>query len=621
MVADYDLNVVARHHVRLTKKLFGADVPVFDSDLQLAAPLHRVARIDHKVQHRVLGAGRIGIGGPEGLGRVDLDLHPLAQGAAHDVVDIPQQIAQVDRAGLQRLPAAEGEQLRRERGTALHRAHRRIDPHPRRRIRGDLARGHGQAAGHHLQQIVEVMGDATGKIAHRLDPLALRQSVMQLFQFAVAFLDTLFQRRIQIGQLARQFFLFVNVGIRADPPHQSALVVPDWCAAHQMPAIGPIGPPQTKLGRIDRTGLHRMGPSRDRLRAVIGVNDRRPSVAHQTARFRARKGVDLIADPIEPPIGGGGPDMNRHGMGHGAEPFLGLAQPGFGKLMGGHVIALDHDADGLAMDVVERLEHEIHHDTFRRTLGAAAHPCLGPMLADGLSGPVNLVEHFEEALARDLGQRLADGFADEIPLAHQLHIGGVDRAEDVVRPHEGDHEVRCLFEDHLEKIDPGIKLKVLLGHLMGAAQHGGLSRVWARVIWRFGGVYLGDVLRVLQKELDLPLRAQDRRMGRTPIAVFGRAVGRVDRIRNDRQVIGGAVAKHPLERRPQHPPRLAFGVRGELFEQDFPDKPFQLAVRDLQIGVIGPDHPKLTVQQYERRRRCLEDSFKVVVHLGGSSIQ
>ena len=53
-------------------------MPVRDRDLQLAAPLHRVACVDQEVQHSVLSAGGIDIGGPKRLNCVKFDLHPLA---------------------------------------------------------------------------------------------------------------------------------------------------------------------------------------------------------------------------------------------------------------------------------------------------------------------------------------------------------------------------------------------------------------------------------------------------------------------------------------------------------------------------------------------------------------
>ena len=49
VVDDFDLQIVARHHIRLTQQFFGADMPVLDRDFQLAAPLHRVARVDDEV--------------------------------------------------------------------------------------------------------------------------------------------------------------------------------------------------------------------------------------------------------------------------------------------------------------------------------------------------------------------------------------------------------------------------------------------------------------------------------------------------------------------------------------------------------------------------------------------
>ena len=102
-------------------------------------------------------------------------------------------------------------------------------------------------------------------------------------------------------------------------------------------------------------------------------------------------------------------------MGHSAESFLRLAQLGFGKLMRGDVIALDHDADGFPPHVVERLKHEIDDDPFSRTSGAALHPCLGPLLAHGFAGAIDLVQHFEKALPCDFGQSLARGFANKVP--------------------------------------------------------------------------------------------------------------------------------------------------------------------------------------------------------------
>jgi hypothetical protein len=101
--------------------LVGVEFGVRGLDPQLPAVRHRVARIDRKVEHRVLKLARIDGREPQ-IGRMaEFDFDVRAERAMHQRFHPAQQFLHVGRARLQHLPAPEGEQAPRQVGAALGR--------------------------------------------------------------------------------------------------------------------------------------------------------------------------------------------------------------------------------------------------------------------------------------------------------------------------------------------------------------------------------------------------------------------------------------------------------------------------------------------------------------------
>ena len=89
-----------------------------------------------------------------------------------------------------------------------------------------------------------------------------------------------------------------------------------------------------------------------------------------------------------------------------------------------------------------------------------------------LARGVDAVEQLEEALARELGQRLTDRLADDIALGDQLLVGGVGGGEDVLRSFELGHEGGRILE-HLRQTLALRRGRALGQHALGGFDHNG----------------------------------------------------------------------------------------------------------------------------------------------------
>ena len=77
----------------------------------------------------------------------------------------------------------------------------------------------------------------------------------------------------------------------------------------------------------------------------------------------------------------------------------------------GDVVALDEDAGDSAVAIEDRLVDEVQEALLRRRARRALQLHLQALADKGLAPCEHLVQQLEEALARDLGQRLAHGLA------------------------------------------------------------------------------------------------------------------------------------------------------------------------------------------------------------------
>ena len=81
--------------------------------------------------------------------------------------------------GRQHRAAAEGEQLAHERRRTLDGPEDLVQVGPGRRPGVELGRHELAVAAHDREEVVEVVGDAAGELADRLQPLRLQQAVLR----------------------------------------------------------------------------------------------------------------------------------------------------------------------------------------------------------------------------------------------------------------------------------------------------------------------------------------------------------------------------------------------------------------------------------------------------------
>ena len=135
--------------------------------------------------------------------------------------------------------------------------------------------------------------------------------------------------------------------------------------------------------------------------------------------------------------------------------FVGVAQGIFGASLLGDVVAFGEDARNRAVGFDDGLVHEIEEALFEACTRLALKLDRHLPPHEGLAGPVDVVEQFEEALARDLGQRLAERQAGQIPMPDQLQVGLVHEFEHVVRPAQDAHEPGCPLEQVAQPVALG----------------------------------------------------------------------------------------------------------------------------------------------------------------------
>ncbi len=110
----------------------------------------------------------------------------LTQGAAHQIAAFLDHAGDVDRLRIERLAAGEGEQLAGQPFALLQRHHRRLQEAGGRLLGPDIAEGEIEIGDDHLQQIIEIVGDAARQIADRLHLAGLAVDRLRLGHLAAA---------------------------------------------------------------------------------------------------------------------------------------------------------------------------------------------------------------------------------------------------------------------------------------------------------------------------------------------------------------------------------------------------------------------------------------------------
>ena len=172
-VADVDLHVVARRHLDHAGER-GVELAQRNGDRQLAAFGHGVAGVDREVEDGVLELVRVDQGVQRRAGQAQVDADRLAQRAREQVRHVVDQRTDLHRGRRERLPAREGEEPPDQLGTAPRRLQRRIDE-LRARTAAHALLQRGQVADDDGEQVVEVMREPAGELAHGLHLLRLHQ--------------------------------------------------------------------------------------------------------------------------------------------------------------------------------------------------------------------------------------------------------------------------------------------------------------------------------------------------------------------------------------------------------------------------------------------------------------
>ena len=160
-------------------------VHVRGRDRQRAASRHGVPRVQGKVDQHLLDLAGIRLHVTEVGGERGHHLDLLPDQAAEHLVGVDDDRVQVDDARLQHLLAPEGEQLLRQRRSALCRLLDRLHVRPQADlVRVEAAEQEAAVHGDHGQQVVEVVSDATGETADCVELLRLVQALLELLAVA-----------------------------------------------------------------------------------------------------------------------------------------------------------------------------------------------------------------------------------------------------------------------------------------------------------------------------------------------------------------------------------------------------------------------------------------------------
>ena len=279
--------------------------------------------------------------------------------------------------GLQLLATGEGEQLRRELGAAVDGAEG--DPHIALRalIGRFQARQQVQVAGDHLEHVVEIVGDAAGEAADRLEFLRLAQALLDLGTRLHLGLDALLELVGQLQQFILGDLAFVDVDQHAGEAQRLALFAELAAAAGEHPQVAAVGLTDAILGPEGHAeGDGCLDLALEVIEIVRMDHLHRPVVRHALLHLLHRQEERLRETRIAgQQVGLQVPDEQAaHGAGvqRQVQALVGVAVGGLGFLaaaLGNHPFGgLHHDRHDPGRRTVvarHRAVVEVHPDVFR----------------------------------------------------------------------------------------------------------------------------------------------------------------------------------------------------------------------------------------------------------------
>jgi hypothetical protein len=118
------------------------------------------------------------------------------------------------------------------------------------------------------------------------------------------------------------------------------------------------------------------------------------------------------------------------------------------------VCALNENRCDPAILGPDRLIDEIQDTLFRKVGFRISEDDLHVAADIGLSGVADAIEQFEQSLALEFGQGLANRPADNLALTDQALVSGVGQLKNVTGFAEQGHETRSLLEHQRKKLMP-----------------------------------------------------------------------------------------------------------------------------------------------------------------------
>ena len=158
----------------------------------------------------------------------------------------------------------------------------------------------------------------------------------------------------------------------------------------------------------------------------------------------------------------------------------------------------------------------------------------------------DVVQDFNEALARHFRQRLAHRLSEDVAICKKFAHGDVRHFVDMVGTAQHAHEIARLHEQAIEMVGGGEKRVVEDLDHFEPARNAAPPRFAVLLDLGLRLAEVRDVLRVLHQKRDLPVGAKDRDMRAAPGAIF-RPVCARNRIMQHGQNIGDAEFADALE--------------------------------------------------------------------------
>ena len=398
-VGDLEQDIFGRRQQRFLERGAFGRRDIARAERDLAALRHRVARIDHEIDHDLLELVEVSLHQPEIASVLEFETDLLAGEAPHQHLQVGQQVVDLQHLRPQGLPARERQQL----------------PHETRRAIGVLLDLHdvleGRIGGPVIVQqqigiaddrsehIVEVMRHAAGQLADRLHLLRLREILLQ---------------RALLGRVERVEHHAARFARVLGRREEQARRGPAFDADVERRGIRL--PRERRLDRATHGGGVPIGQAReDGARAVRRLQRRR----HELGESR----VGALDLPLRVEHG----DSHRRRVEEARETRFGGADI-LGRVLAGRTI--EHERPRLAGLAVPR-KGDAMDEPDRQPLAAA------PLEVD--------VDLFRAHLARPAGDHFEQRRAGPCHELRQLHPAGADLREIVVEPagergvHECDH--------------------------------------------------------------------------------------------------------------------------------------------------------------------------------------